>query len=150
MSDVVSVSRDMTAPAEKVWAMVADVTRMHEWSPENESGTWRGGATGPAKGAKFRGTNRNGTKTWKTDAVVTAAEPGKRFAFLVKAGPFDVAEWAYDFQPTADGCRVTETWTDRRNAVTAFLSKRVSGVDDRASHNEKGMADTLDRLAAAV
>ena len=27
--------------------MVADVTRMPEWSPENESGVWLGGATGP-------------------------------------------------------------------------------------------------------
>jgi uncharacterized protein YndB with AHSA1/START domain len=150
MSDEVSVSRDIAAPAEKVWAMVADVTRMPEWSPENQSGTWRGGATGPAEGAKFRGTNRNGDKTWKTDAVVTAAAPGKRFAFLVKAGPFNVAEWAYDFEPTTDGCRVTETWTDRRNGLTKALSKRVSGVNDRASHNEKGMADTLERLAAAI
>jgi uncharacterized protein YndB with AHSA1/START domain len=150
MSDEVSVSRDIAAPAEKVWAMVADVTRMPEWSPENTGCTWRGGATGPTTGAKFRGSNRVGKRSWKTDAVVTAAEPGKRFAFLVKSGPFNVAEWAYDFEPTTEGCRVTETWIDRRNPMTKALSKFVSGVDDRASHNQKGMQETLDRLAAAV
>jgi uncharacterized protein YndB with AHSA1/START domain len=150
MSDEVSVSRDIAAPADKVWAMVADVTRMPEWSPENQSGTWRGGATGPAEGAKFRGTNRLGDRTWKTDAVVTTAEPGRRFAFLVKAGPFNVAEWAYDFEPTADGCKVTETWTDRRNGLSKMIAKRITGVDDRASHNEKGMQKTLERLAAAI
>ena len=73
MSDEVSVSRDIAAPAEKVWAMVADVTRMPEWSPENTGCTWRGGATGPTTGAKFRGSNRVGKRSWKTDAVVTAS-----------------------------------------------------------------------------
>jgi uncharacterized protein YndB with AHSA1/START domain len=150
MTEEVSVSRDIAAPADRLWAMVADVTRMPEWSPENQSGTWRGGATGPTKGARFRGTNRNSGRTWKTDAVVTAAEPARRFAFLVKAGPFSVAEWAYDFEPTADGCTVTETWTDRRNGLTKIISKRVTGVDERSSHNEKGMQETLERLAAAV
>lgn len=150
MAEQVLVSREIAAPTEQVWAMVSDVTRMPEWSPENEGGEWRGGATGPAVGAKFKGTNRNGKKSWTTDAVVIAADPGKRFAFLVKAGPFNVAEWAYDFEPTADGCKVTETWTDRRNGVTVFLSKRVSGVNDRAVHNRDGMEQTLERLAAAV
>jgi uncharacterized protein YndB with AHSA1/START domain len=150
MSDEVSVSREISAPAEQVWAMVADVTRMPEWSPENKSGEWRGGATGPTAGAKFRGTNRNGDRNWKTDAVVTACEPGRRFAFLVKAGPFKVAEWTYSFEPTEEGCRVTETWTDQRSGLTKFISKRVSGVDDRSSHNREGMELTLTRLADAT
>ncbi len=143
MSDEVSVSKEISAPAEQVWAMVADVTRMPEWSPENESGVWLGGATGPATGAKFQGKNRNGGRSWKTVAVVTAAEPGRRFAFLVKAGPFKVAEWAYSFEPTPEGCKVTETWTDQRNGLTKMISKKVSGVDDRSSHNREGMEKTL-------
>ena len=78
------------------------------------------------------------------------AEPGRRFAFLVKAGPFKVAEWAYSFEPTPDGCRVTETWTDQRNGLTRMISKKVSGVEDRSSHNRDGMEKTLTSLADAV
>ena len=66
MADEVSVSREIAAPAEQVWAMVSDVTRMGEWSPEAEGATWLGDASGAAPGARFRGTNRHGTKTWST------------------------------------------------------------------------------------
>jgi hypothetical protein len=30
-----AVSHDIAAPAEMVWALVADLARMGEWSPEN-------------------------------------------------------------------------------------------------------------------
>ena len=51
MADQVSVTQEIGAPAEQVWAMVSDVTRMGEWSPESEGAAWLGGATGPQPGA---------------------------------------------------------------------------------------------------
>lgn len=48
----------MNAKPEVVYELVADVTRMHEFSPEIEKCTWRKGATGPAVGAKFRAKNK--------------------------------------------------------------------------------------------
>jgi uncharacterized protein YndB with AHSA1/START domain len=150
MPDEVSVTRDIAAPAEHVWAMVSDVTRMGEWSPENDGAEWRGGATGPQPGAKFRGTNRNGKKTWKTEAKVTEADAGRRFAFRVTAAGLKVAEWRYTFETTATGCRVTETWIDERGRIAKALGKPVSGVADRAEHNRAGMEHTLERLAAAA
>jgi uncharacterized protein YndB with AHSA1/START domain len=151
MAEQVSVTKDIAAPAEAVWAMVSDVTRMGEWSPENEGGEWLRGATGPQPGATFRGTNRNGKKQWKTVATVVDAEPGRVFAFRVKAaGGLKVAEWRYAFEPTATGCRVTETWIDQRGVVVKTLGKPVSGVGDRAAHNRAGMEQTLARLAAAA
>jgi uncharacterized protein YndB with AHSA1/START domain len=150
MGEQVAVSKDVAAPAELVWAMVTDVRRMGEWSPETTAGQWLKGATGPVPGAKFKGTNKNGEKSWSTDATVVDAEPGTRFAFNVDVGPVKVASWSYDFEPTADGCRVTETWTDRRNALIKALGKPLSGVADRAAHNRQGMVETLERLAAAA
>ena len=47
----VSVTREIDASAETVWAMVSDVTRMGEWSPETDGGAWLGGATGAAPAA---------------------------------------------------------------------------------------------------
>ena len=150
MSEQVSVTREIRAPAEQVWAMVSDVTRMGEWSPETEGAEWLGSATGPVPGARFRGTNRNGKKQWKTVATVVDAEPGRRFSFRVAATGLKVAEWVYAFEPTATGCRVTETWTDQRGRIVSTLGKPVSGVADRASHNRAGMEQTLERLAAAA
>jgi uncharacterized protein YndB with AHSA1/START domain len=150
MTERVSVSREIAAPAERVWEMVSDVTRMGEWSPETVGGTWLKGATGAQPGARFRGTNRNGKKKWDTMAVVVDAHPGRRFSFRVTAAGFKVAEWIYEIEPTAAGCRVTETWVDQRGTVARTLGKPVSGVADRAEHNRAGMEQTLERLASVA
>jgi len=151
MADQVSVSEEIGAPAERVWAMVADVTRMGEWSPETKGAVWLKGATTATPGASFRGTNRNGKKQWETTATIIAADPGKTLSFKVTAvAGVKVSEWRYDFDDTESGCRVTETWIDRRNGLTKVLGKPISGVDDREEHNKAGMVETLSRLKAAA
>jgi uncharacterized protein YndB with AHSA1/START domain len=150
VTEQVSVTREIGAPAERVWAMVSDVTRMGEWSPENEGGTWLGGATSPQPGAKFRGTNRIGKRKWKTVATVVDADPGRRFSFRVTTMGLKVAEWGYAFEPTATGCRVTETWIEQRARLFKPLARLVTGVADRAGHNRSGMEQTLERLAAVA
>ena len=130
--------------------MVADVTRMGEWSPENEGATWLRGATDPKPGATFRGKNRNGRKTWTSVGTIVDAEPGRLLTFRVTAPGLKVAEWRYAFETTATGCRVTETWIDQRGRLVKALGKPVSGVADRASHNRVSMEQTLERLKAAA
>jgi uncharacterized protein YndB with AHSA1/START domain len=143
-----AVSRDIAAPADTVWALVADVSRMGEWSPENTGGTWRKGATGPALGAVFSGSNKNGMRRWSTTCTVVECKPGKVFEFAVTSGPLGVANWRYDFEETGDGCRVTESFRDNRSPWFAFVA-RVMG-DHSPEHAEKEMAATLANLAAVV
>ena len=130
--------------------MVADLTRMGEWSPENEGATWLRGATGPKPGATFRGANRNGKKKWRTAGTIVDAEPGRLLTFRIKAAGFKVAEWRYIFDTIATGCRVTETWMDQRGKIAKALGKPVSGVADRATHNRATMERTLEQLKAAA
>ena len=114
---------------------------------------WRhlvGGSDGPDAGRAVRGTNRRGKKSWKTNATVVEAEPGRLFSFRISASGLKVAEWRYAFEPTTTGCRVTETWVDQRGRIVKTLGKPVSGVADRATHNRAGMEETLDRLATAA
>jgi len=150
MADQVSVTTEIAAPADRVWAMVADVTRMGEWSPENVGATWKRGATGPRPGATFRGRNRNGDKRWTSVGTIIDAQPGRLLAFRVTAGGLKVAEWRYAFETTDTGCRVTETWIDQRGRLVKALGKPVSGVGDRAAHNRVTMERTLERLKAAA
>lgn len=152
MMNEISVQREINASASQLWAMISDITRMGEWSPETTTCTWIKGATGPVTGAKFKGANENGKKKWSTVCTVINADPGKAFAFRVDVGLLKVAEWAYRFEPDAsgDGCTVTETWTDRRSGLVKMLGKPLSGVEDRSVHNKAGMAQTLERLAAAA
>jgi hypothetical protein len=147
MADEVKVERVIAAPAEDLWARVANIERMGEISPESIGGKWLGGATGPAVGAKFKGDNRNGKKKWSTTGKVVECEPGRSFVFDVSSGPLKVARWSYRFEPTDGGCKVTEIWTDDRGKFVVFAGKIVSGVADRASHNRASMEATLERLA---
>lgn len=144
------VQRSMSATAEQAWGLIADITRMGDWSPETIAAAWRGGANEPALGTRFKGTNQNGSKRWRSTCTVTACEPGRRFAFHVSIGPFNVADWEYDFEPTEGGCVVTELWEDRRGALVRWLSPAITGTKDRARRNQETMTVTLDRLAAAA
>jgi uncharacterized protein YndB with AHSA1/START domain len=141
---------DVDAPAELVYDLVSDVTRMAEWRPENVGCRWLDPPPGPRVGARFRGTNRSGWRRWRTISTVTAAEPGRVFTWSVKYGPLPVSEWSYAVEPTATGCTVSETWRDRRAGWFRVGSVPTTGIRDREVHNRAGMRQTLAALKAAA
>ena len=149
MTETVSVSREIAASAEEVWALVSDLTSMGRWSPENRGGTWKGGATGPAVGARFRGRNGRGRRFWSTVVTVSECDQPRRFAFELRIGRLGGADWIYDIEPGNQRCVVTETWVDRRTWLLARIGTLVTGVSDRATYNRKGMVATLENLALA-
>ena len=150
MTEPVIVSRDINASPQKVWEMVTDLPRMGEWSPENQGGVWSKGATGPAVGAKFKGRNKNGKKSWGTEVTVDVFDAPTKFSFSLMALGKNWCDWVYEVEPTATGCRVTHSWIDHRSKIADKLGKVVSGVSDRASHNRANMEATLDNLAKAA
>jgi Polyketide cyclase / dehydrase and lipid transport len=146
-----TVARDIAASPEAIWALVSDLPRMGEWSNENTGGTWHRGATGPAVGARFKGTNANGAKRWTTMAEVTDCTPSASFGFHVKVGIVNVADWHYSLSDLGNGStRVTESWTDRRPGLARKLGATMSGVSDRKAHTQVGMEQTLARIDAYV
>ena len=149
-TDEVAVEERIAAPAGDVYALVSDVTRLGEWSPETTACRWLGGATGPAVGARFRGTNRSGWRRWSTTCTVREAEPGRRFSFDVDLGPVPIARWTYELADDGDGCRVTERWSDRRAGWMVRTSPLATGVRDRVAHNREGMRATLAALRRAA
>lgn len=134
------------APPEQVWAMVSDVTRVGEWSPEAVSAEWLDGATGPAVGVRFRGRNKR-KGTWSTTCTVTESEPGHAFAFLVGRGE---TSWRYDLTPDGDGCDVTESFEILKvpGPFGRFFTKLGTGVTwaEREADLTRGMEQTLRRL----
>jgi hypothetical protein len=145
-----SVTVDMAATPDEVWALVSDVTRIGKLSPETFEAEWLDGATGPALGAQFRGhVNRNssGLVYWSR-CQVTACEPGRSFGFDVLIGSNVINTWRYEIAPSATGSTVTEsfrlvdTWSNR---VYWWLLGRWRGRT-----NMRGMAQTLARVKAIV
>ncbi|SFF77344.1 SRPBCC family protein [Blastococcus tunisiensis] len=143
----------VTAPPEHVYALVADVTRTPEFSPEITSCRWLDGATGPAVGARFEAVNTNARgRSWKNRPVVTVAEPGREFA-VTRSEPFaGTITWRYRFEPVGRGTRVVESYQVDRpvSRIGRFVIERVFGDRDRRGALHAGMRTTLDRLRTAA
>jgi hypothetical protein len=146
----VSAEARIAAPADTLYALVSDVTRMGEWSPENVGGRWLGGVTAPSVGARFRGSNRRGWRRWSTTCTVVAADPGSTFAFDVGVAGIPASRWTYELRPDGDATVVTETWTDRRPRWFAILAGATMGIADIRAHNQENVRTTLANLAAAA
>lgn len=125
------------ASPEELYALVSDVTRMGEWSPECYTCEWLDGATGPSVGARFRGTNRMGPFRWSTTCTVAAATPGQEFTFAHEA-----ARWSYRFRAGPDGTAVTESY----EILAPRLIKLGSILALRHRQLRRGMRRTLARL----
>jgi uncharacterized protein YndB with AHSA1/START domain len=133
------------ASPEVVYDLIADVTRMGEWSPECVRCEWQGEPG--AVGSRFQGHNRSGLARWTTTAVVDAADRPRRFAFHTLHGGDKVStRWSYEL--SGDG---PTTVTERFEAVSA--PKLIELVEryvlrNRQAQLEEGMARTLGALKA--
>lgn len=138
---------EMAAPPEGVYALISDVTRMGEWSPECHRCEWVEGATGPVVGARFRGHNHIGPMRWSTTSKVVAAEPGREFAFTVVLGDREETRWRYQLEPSGVGTLVTESY----EFLWAPLYIRLADVFmPRDRQLQRGMRETLARLKATA
>src|SRR6478672_8120603 len=105
-----SASIEVNASPEAVWQLVADITRMGEWSPECVRAEWEGGSTGPEVGARVHGTHQAGTFEWYVPCTVTDCEPGKLFAFAIAYDATTMNRWRFEFAPSAAGTTLTESF----------------------------------------
>lgn len=143
-------SIEIAAQPAAVWSLVADVSRMGEWSPHTVEARWLDPTGGTAVGKRFRGTNRLPVvRRWTSTATVTECDPGRRFAFAVGKDPDDPNTlWSYEFEPTASGgTRVTERWRMVREPAVVLAYYRLIGQDTRIA---RGVEETLRRLKAAA
>lgn len=162
----VSDSVLIAADAHTIWEQVADPTQMPRWSRENtgaraagRSGSGDAGGRPLAVGEVFDGTNRRGRARWVTECVVTASEPGRRFAFDVRGIGVRtprvgsrIATWEYTFEPVDGGTLVTETWRDGRRGwpdpVAAVFDKLATGGRLFADFQRRNIARTLAAMKA--
>lgn len=138
---------DIAAAPADVYALVSDLPRMGEWSPENRGGRWEADCSG-AVGDIFHGDNKIGDREWTVACSVTVAEPGSRFEFVTGAeaedGPY--VRWTYRFADNGSGgTTFTEVWdveqlpptlralsdkhlAGRKAAVHAAMQATVAGI----------------------
>ena len=146
-----SVTMHMNAPAERIWDLVSDVTKIGKYSPETFEAEWLDGATAPAVGAKFRGhvkRNAKGPIYWTT-CTVTECDPGRAFAFsVVGFGKKPLNAWSYRFESAGAGTDVTESFSLTPNLATRAYWALFGKARGRT--NRDNMQTTLTRIKAEV
>lgn len=145
--ETLTASAEVRASADQVYAVISDVTRIPEWSPETIRVTW-------LSPNRFRARNRRRLGRWRTDAEVVDAWPGHKFSFVVQAMGGDWTQWTYLIEPgTAAGtARLTETF---RMCVPLPLGAVVFErlflfVRDRRSDLQKNLDMSVGRIKAIV
>jgi len=100
------------APAQAVWDVVSDVTRVGEWSGECRGCQWEPGSTAAVPGARFRGRNRRGGLRWtRLNEVVLADAPTELVWQTVAAGLYpDSVEWRLHISEDGASTRVEESY----------------------------------------
>ncbi|MDW3219766.1 MAG: SRPBCC family protein [Acidimicrobiales bacterium] len=149
MTDTTTGRSEITIgrPPAEVFAAIADITRMGEWSPETVACRWLGDGRGV--GATFEGDNLAALgpitlKKWTTVSEVTAFKEGVVFEFVTE----DTTTWRFDFSAVDDGTRVVQSFSHppttgiKRVMYNAFGSRRKAMV--------AGMGKTLGRVKAAL
>lgn len=137
----VSASRVVAAPPERIFAVLADPSRHHDF---DGSGSVRASLDGAPErlflGAEFGMDMRIGVPYRITNEVVEFEE-GRRIGWRHKGGHV----WRYELDPVEGGTRVTETfdWTSARIGVLYPLLRVPS-------RNLKSIEQTLVRLADLV
>jgi uncharacterized protein YndB with AHSA1/START domain len=99
-----SAAVEVAAPPEEVWAIVADPTRVGEWSHEARRAAWIPPATGLAVGARFSGTNTLGPVRWVRVNEILAVEPGHAISWrTVPSRRYpDSTRWTLSVEPVGD------------------------------------------------
>ena len=136
---------DIAAPPQLVYDLIADVTRMGDWSPECYRCEWLNGATSAAPGARFRGYNRRGGYRWERTAIVDTADRGREFGFTTvndRTGRHET-QWRYAMEPSSTGTVLIESF----NFLWCSLANRAfETFIPRGRQVRQGIHETLTRI----
>ena len=146
-----SVTVHMNATPEQVWALVSDVTRIGEFSPETFEAKWVEPATGPEVGAEFKGhvkRNEKGPIYWTT-CRVKVYEPNEEFTFDVVQSGNTVNTWGYKLAPADGGGTDVTEFFHLAEALPLKIYWTLMGWA-RGKTNRNGMRRTLEAMKAVV
>jgi uncharacterized protein YndB with AHSA1/START domain len=117
------------AAPEAVWAVLADVTRIGEWSHECRGAEWLDGATAAAPGVRFRGRNKVGALVrWARVCVIRAVDAPHELVWETVGPPLmrDASLWRVRLDPVDGGTRIRQEF--RILSMAAWADRAVAAV----------------------
>lgn len=119
------------APPEAVWPVIADVTRIGEWSHECTSAKWISAPEQAKVGSRFRGRNRIGWMRWSQNCEFVSVDPPHQLSWVTLPSQIMPAttHWQFTLEPAEEGTRITQSYqvlhTNRfLNLVLPLLAPR--------------------------
>jgi Polyketide cyclase / dehydrase and lipid transport len=145
------------------WALVSDIARIGEFSPECVGAQWLDGAAGLAIGARFEGTNRveyvEDEAVWIRPCTVTGVVAGVRFSYTVgdRYDGTPAREWEFLVADRPDGCVITQTFRHLADGLSGLRVEADARPDEaaeviarRSSDLRAGMRQTLERMRGVL
>ena len=137
----------VTASPDEVFALLTDLDRLPDLSPENQRCELIEGSTTVELGARFRGHNKAHDYEWHADCAVTQYEPGRRFAYETPPGHELATTWSYTIEPDKNGCTVTEQF---HAPLLAHPDIYPGTIEGRRDNLERACETTMANLKAAL
>ncbi len=134
---------DIDAPVSTVWALISDLRRMPEWSPQCR---WMKPLGPLRQGTRTLNLNRRNRLFWPTSSVVVEVVPEKKLAFRVEANR---TIWSYELEPSGEGTRVTES-RHAENGVSAFSSLSQNALFGGSDRFERELLDGMNASLAKI
>jgi uncharacterized protein YndB with AHSA1/START domain len=137
------------ATPQAVWAVLGDVRRMPELSPELvRMIPLKPGGLRP--GQWYLGLNRRKAVLWPTRSVVTHVEKGRKVVWDTRTSG---ARWIWELTPEGEGTRVVHRRPVPKRVTpvsVAFAKVFLGGIGGHADELEDGMAQSVAHLKRAV
>ena len=141
-----AVQVHIDAPAQRVWAVLSDLERMGEWSPECYRVEWLDGAHSPATpGARFKGWNRFGWMRWSMPCEVKTAVADQELSFSTMAHGKQLVTWSYRINPSDGGVDLVESFDVHWLPLSARIAEDFL-MRDRDRRREESMRKTLEGI----
>ena len=151
------VSRVFAASPDELWAYVADINLPARFSSEFQGAEWLEGATEPALGARFRGTNEHPVVgSWQVECTIVEYEPVRVIGWVVEDPADPAARWRFSLEPVDGGTRLTQ-WcqigpgrSGLSPAIERMPDREHDIVERRLAEHSANMQKNLDGLADLV
>lgn len=130
-----------------LYALVSDVTKMGQWSPQCKECWWEDEGGGPVVGAWFKGRNEVPGRTWETRSQVVVAEPGRQFVWEVNGG---WVRWGFTLDAVDGGTRLTQSWEFLPAGIAGFHERWPEHADEQIVFREKSAKEGIPVTLAAI
>lgn len=138
---------DIAAPPEKVWALVSDLPRLAQWSPQVLR-SWTKGRAPIGEGTYLTNINHRGLLVWPTHSKVVRFEPGREIAWKIKENG---TIWSFVLEPTAQGTHLVQhrEAPNGLSEISISLTDRfMGGQGVFQAELQHGMRQTLAQVKA--